>query len=803
MSKLLQDLRYGKAMMWKRPGFTLVTLTALALGIGANTAIFSAVNSILLRSLPYEAPEQLVRIHDAKPGQYEEFPASPGNFHVWREQASSFENIAAYFTGPPLVMPGSDRPQVFEGARVTPTLFPLLKVQPLLGRTFTPEEETIDRALVVLLSQGLWQRHFGSNPGVIGQQITLSDKSYTIVGVMPASFKFPTDRAELWVPTGFNQKDRTRHGSHHLSVIGRLKPGTPIQQAQAELNTISQRLAEQRPETNAGWITKVVNWQEDLVGSVKRPLWIITGAVLLVLFIACLNIINLMLAQSISRTREVAIRMALGASRGRVIRQLLTESVLLAVVGGILGLLLAFAGVRALSSLAADTLPSASNITIDWRVLVFTMALSMLTGIIFGLAPALQFSRPDMQDMLKEGGRGGTEGAHRHLLRKLLVISEVGFAIMLLVGAGLLIRSFSKLRDVNPGFNPNNVLAMNVSLHRTRYPKEPEQAAFFDKLVQSVSTVPGVQVAGAVSPLPFGSDMNYGFQISSQPPADPNQLPQANYYLVSSDYFRLMNIPVLKGRAFTNADRENVPRVAIINNTMALRHFGNEDPIGKQINITNGSDVWREIVGVVGDVKQYGLDVEVKPQIYEPYLQEPFFMMTILARTNGNPTDLAEPVQRQVYALDKNQPVTKITSMEAVVSESLAKRRFSMTLLTIFAGVGLVLVTIGIYGLMAYMVSQRTHEVGIRMALGARASDIVKLVVGQAVILVIIGIVIGLGASHALTRTMTSLLFGVTTTDWRTFVGVSALLITVAILASFLPAYRAMKVNPVEALREE
>ena len=802
MNKLLQDLRYGKAMMWKRPGFTLVALTALALGIGANTAIFSAVNSILLRPLPYEAPDQLVRVYDVKPGTFDTFAVSPGNFNVYRDQTSSFENLAAYFTLVPLIMPGTDRPEVLETARVSPSLFPLLKVQPVIGRAFLPEEESSDKAMVVLLSQGLWQRSFGSNPGVVGQQITLSDKSYTIVGVMPGSFKFPTDNIDIWVPIGFTQKDRTRHGSHHLTVIGRLKPGAPVQQAQAELSTVAQRLAEQRPETNSGWTTKVINWQEDLVGSMKRPLWIISGAVLLVLFIACLNIVTLMLAQSISRTKEVAIRMALGASRSRVIRQLLTESVLLAIIGGILGLVLAFVGVRALSSLAADSLPGASNIAIDWRVLVFTMALAMLTGILFGLAPALQFSRPDMQDMLKEGGRGGTEGAHRHFLRKVLVVSQVGFAIVLLVGAGLLIRSFGKLRDVNPGFNPANVLAMNVSLNRTRYPKEPEQAAFVDKLVPSISTVPGVQAAAVVMPLPFGAEMNYGFQFSGQPPADPNQLPQANYFLITADYFRLMNIPVLKGRAFTNNDRENTPRVAIINDTLARKYFPTEDPIGKQINITNGTDVWREVVGVVGDVKRE-LDVDVKPQIYEPFLQEAFFTMTILARTNGNPVDMSEPVQRQVYALDKDQPVTKITSLETVVADTLAKRRFSMTLLAVFAGVGLVLVSIGIYGLMAYTVSQRTHEMGIRLALGASASDIVKLVVGQALFLVLIGIVIGLGASFALTRTMASLLFGVTTTDWRTFSAVAGLMIGITLLASYLPAYRAMKVSPVEALREE
>jgi len=803
MRKLLQDLRYGLAMMLKRPGFTLVTLLALALGIGANTAIFSAVNSILLRPLPYPDAEQLVRLHDSKPPQFDEFPVSPGNFTVWREQTNSFENVAAYYTGPPLIMTGNDRPEVFEGARVSASLFPLLKVHPILGRPFTTDEEELDRAQVVLLSHGLWQRRFGSNPGIIGQQITLSDKSYTIIGVMPPDFKFPTDRTELWVPTGFVPEDRTRHGAHYLAVIARLKPGTSLQQSQTEMQMVAQRLAEQNPQTNAGWNTKVVNWQEDMVGSIRRPLIIISAAVLFVLLIACLNITNLLLAQSLSRSREVAIRMALGASRSRIVRQFLTESMLLSVVGGLLGLLLAIVGVRVLSSFAADTLPGADNISVDWRVLAFTMGLSMLTGIVFGFAPALQFSKPDMNEMLKEGGRAGTDGVHRNRLRRLLVVTEVVLALVLLVGAGLLIRSFTKLQEVNPGFDSRNVLAMNVSLHRTRYPKEPQQAAFFEKVVQGISTVPGVQAAGVVAPLPFTSDMNYGFKLVGQPPVDESQLPQANYYLVSSDYFRVMNIPLLKGRTFTDKDRENVPRVVIINDTMARKYFATEDPLGKQINITNGSDVWREIVGVVGDVKQYGLDTEVKPQIYEPYLQEPFFMMSIVARTSVNPAGMGEPVQAQVYALDKNQPVTTITTMESIVSESLAKRRFSMTLLSIFAGVGLVLATIGIYGVMAFIVSQRTHEMGIRMALGARVADIVRLVVGQAVLLVIIGIVIGLGASFALTRTMSSLLFGVTATDWRTLAGVSILLIAVALIASYLPAYRAMRVNPVEALREE
>jgi putative ABC transport system permease protein len=799
----LRDVRFGLLMMRKNPGFTLVALLTLVLGIGANTAIFSVVNSVLLRPLPYEGAEQLVRIHSSKPPQFDQFPISPGDFMEWQEQTKSFEQIAAYFTGPPLILTGSGDPEQFEGAHVSASAFPLLRVAPLMGRTFLPEEEGLGNDQVVVLSYGLWQRRFGADPRIIGQPVRLSDQSYTVIGVMPANFKFPSDRTEAWVPTGFAPDDRDKHGAHYLSVLARLKPGVGVQQSQAEIDTVGRRLAEQYPDSNAGWNFKVVTWQEDIVGPIKPALLLVSGAVLFVLLIACVNVTNLLLARAAARSREMSIRAALGASRGQIVRQLLTESLVLSLIGGALGLLLTIWGVKLLLALASETLPVVNGVTVDGRVLGFTLILSLLTGVIFGLVPALQVSTPNLTESLKEGGRGGTEGVGRSRLRKLLVVSEVVLALVLLIGAGLLIRSFLRLRDVNPGFNSRNVLTMKISLPRTRYPEEAQQAAFFEKVLQNVSTLPGVQTAAAVAPLPFDGDMNYDFVIEGRPAITAAETPSANYYLISPDYFRVMGVPLLKGRPFNERDRKGVPRVAIINETMARKYFPGEDPIGKRINVTNGSDVLREIVGVSGDVKQYGLDDETKSQIYEPYLQEPFFVMTLAVRTEGDPMILKGQVYGKVLSIDKEQPVTGVRTLDSIVAESLARRRFTMALFSIFAAVALTLATIGIYGVMSYLVSQRTHEIGIRMTLGAQAGDIMKLVVGQGVLLVVIGTVIGLLAAFALTRVMSSLLFGVSATDFMTFALVSVLLFVVAILASYIPARRAMRVDPMTAMRRE
>ncbi|HVE72499.1 MAG TPA: ABC transporter permease [Thermoanaerobaculia bacterium] len=489
MTTLLQDIRYGISAMMKKRGFTVVTLTALALGIGANTAIFSVVDSVLLRPLPYRDAEQLVRLYDAKPPELAQFPVSPGNFVHWREHTRSFAQVAAYYAGAPLVLAGGAQPERLEGVRVSANVFPLLGVQPALGRAFSAEEEERGRDTVVLLSDALWRRRFGADPNVVGRTVTMSDRVHTIVGVMPPGFGFPTETTAVWVPLGFEAEDRTKHGSHYLTVLARLRPGTTMGQAQAEMDAVASALARQFPDSNGGWSVRVVGWQDDLVGSMRRPLLILTGAVFFVLLIACVNVTNLLLARASTRSREVAVRMALGASRGRIVPQLLTESILLSLAGGILGLLLAVFGIRALSVLAASVLPAVDDVAVDVRVLGFTLAVSMVTGLVFGLAPALQASRSDVGDVLKDASRGSTAGRRRNAFRKTLVVAEVALALVLLTGAGLLIRSFGKLRDVDPGFDPKGVLTMNVALSRVRYPEKPERAAFFDRALQRVAAV--------------------------------------------------------------------------------------------------------------------------------------------------------------------------------------------------------------------------------------------------------------------------------------------------------------------------
>ncbi|HYC60529.1 MAG TPA: ABC transporter permease [Thermoanaerobaculia bacterium] len=803
MKILLQDLRYGFAMMVKKPAFTLIAISALMLGIGANTAIFSIVNSVLLRPLPYDEAEQLVRIHDSKPPELERFPVSPGNFTRWRASTRSFERVAAYHSaGRPLVLTGGARPEQLEASRVSANLFALLRVKPALGRTFSVDEEESGRDRVLLLSHSMWQQRFGGDPRIVGRTVTLSDNVYTIVGVMPPSFRFPSETTQVWVPLGFTAKDRTRHGSHYLTVLARLRSGTPIESAQAEMNAIAQALARELPNTNGGWSTKVVAWQEDLVGSLRTPLAVLSAAVFFVLLIACVNVTNLLLARATSRSREVAIRVALGASRGRIVRQLLTESLLLAVTGGALGLLFAIAGVRVLGRFAADTLPAIKDVSIDARVLGFTLLASILTGVIFGLAPALQLAGSETTDALKDGARGTTGGTRRTQLRKILVVAEVGLALVLLVAAGLLIRSFTKLRDVQPGFDAKNVLTMNLSLSRVRYPDDAQKARFAEYAVREVSALPGVESAAVVSPLPFGSDTNYGFAIDGQPIGDESRLPTANHYVISADYFRAMRVPINRGRAFTDRDRDGAPRVAIINETMARTYFPSVDPIGRRIYVTNGTEVWREIVGVAGDVKQYGLDTDAKPQIYEPYLQEPFFAMNLILRS-PHAERMADAATSRLLALDKDQPVTGIRTLESLVADSMARRRFSMTLLTLFASAALLLAAMGIYGVMAYFVSQRTHEIGIRMSLGAHAADILRLIVGEGARLVATGVAVGLAAAFLLTRAMSALLFGVSATDLPTFAGVAVMLLGVALLASYIPARRATKLDLVVALRQE
>lgn len=801
MNTLLQDLRYGIRMLLKNPGFSVVAVIALGLGIGANAAIFSVVNTVLLRPVPYADPDRLMVLRENEPPKFPEFSISPGNFLDWQKQNTFFEKLAA-INGTAFILAGEGaEPERLRGARVSAGLFEMLGVNPIHGRTFLEEEDQPGHENVVILSSGLWKRRFASDPNAIGQPITLSGISYTIVGVLPPSFGFPDRETDVWAPVAFTARDAQAHGSHFLSVIGRLKPGATVEQARVEMSAIAGRLAEQYPDTNAGWGVDVFPMQEYDVRDIRPALLVLLCAVGLVLLIACANVANLLLARATARQKEIAIRTALGASRWRVARQLLTESILLALVGGAVGVLLAQWGIGSLLALAPQELPRVKDVTLDARVLGFTLLVTLLTGVIFGLVPALQSSTPNLNETLKEGGRGTTGGHHR--IRAGLVITEVALALVLLIGAGLLIRSFYRLQQVDPGFNSSNALAVTVSLPGRKYPQPEQRTAFFTQLIEKVSALPGVVAVGASQSLPIQGDFLLGFTIQGRPPYAPGEDPSTNYYSVSPDYFKSMGIPLLRGRVFTEQDRAGAPRVAIINEEMAKRYFPDEDPIGKRIHVTQGPEIFREIVGIVGDVKQYGLAQPTTLQTYEPSPQMQFSTMTLVVRAEGNVAPLGGAIRTQVLAIDKEQPISRIRPLEQVVSESVAKQRFSMLLLGIFAAVALILAAVGLYGVMSYSVTQRTHEIGIRTALGASQTDVLKLVVGQGVMLALAGVGIGLLSAFALTRLMVVLLFGISATDPLTFVAISAVLLLVALAACFVPARRATKVDPTIALRYE
>jgi len=804
MDTFFHDMRYGVRMLLKNPGFAVVATIALALGIGANTAIFSVVNTVLLRSLPYPDPDRLMVVRETKLPQFPEFSVSPGNFLDWQKQNTVFEKLVAINPSAYNFTSDAADPERLRGARVSAGLFEMLGAAPALGRTFLDEEDQPGQNVAVL-SSALWKRRFNSDPNIIGRSITLSATSYTVIGVMPSSFQFPDRDTELWTPVGFTAAQAQQHGAHYLSVIGRLKPGATLDQAGTEMSAIAGRLAEQYSGSNAGWSVNVVPMQEYDVRDIKPALLILLGAVALVLLIACANVANLLLARATARQKEIAIRTALGASRWRVIRQLLTESVLLALAGGAVGLLLALWGTDLLLALAPEDLPRVKDVALDGRVIAFTLLVTCLTGVIFGLVPALQASRPNLNETLKEGGRGTTGGHHR--VRGSLVITEVALALMLLVGAGLLIRSFYRLQQVNPGFNTRNAMAVTVSLPGKKYPQPDQTAAFYTQLIERVSGLPGVAATGATQALPVQGDYLLGFNIQGRAPDAPGEDKSTNYYSVTPDYFKAMGIPLIRGRVFTDQDRKDSMRVAIINEEMAKKYFPDEDPIGKGINVTNGPETFREIVGIVGDVKQYGPAQPTTVQTYEPFLQNPFSGMTLVVRTEGNPTALTSAIRSQVLAIDKDQPIARTRPLEQVLSESIAKERFAMLLLGAFGAVALILAAVGLYGVMSYAVTQRTHELGIRMALGARSGDVLRLVVGQGMTLALVGVGIGLGGAlvgaFVLKRLMANLLFATGATDPLTFAGISVLLAGVALGACLVPARRAIKVDPMIALRYE
>jgi putative ABC transport system permease protein len=813
MNNLLQDIRFGLRMLLKSPSISIVATIALALGIGANTAIFSVVNAVLLRPLPFPESESLVSVFETdRQRGLERGTHSYPNFFDIRAQNTVLERVAC-FHGGDYILSGRGEPARLQGSVVTSDLFPILRVQPILGRTFLPDDDKpSESGRVVILSQPLFQKRFNSDPSIVNQAITLNGISFTVVGVMPAGFEFPiqNDPVELWTTIAGDASGETpvtaQRGAHFLQVIGRLKPGVTQEQAQAELTAIASRLEQQYPDTNTHRSLRVDSALKALVGDIRPTLLILLGAVACVLLIACANVANLLLARATSRHKEMAIRAAMGASRLRVIRQLLTESVLLSLLGGAVGLLLAVWWSDLLIALGKEDIPRALHVGIDLRVLGFTLGVSILTGVIFGLAPAFHSSKRELIDALKEGGRGTSEGARRNKVRSALVVSELAIAVVLLVGAGLLIKSLWRLQKVNSGLQPQNVLTFNVGLpEKYNYEK---QARFFIDLKSRLESLPGVQSASSVLPLPLSGDrFVISFEIEGRPMA-PKDHPSGDFFAAGVGYFRAMGIPIIKGRDFDDRDRYGSTPVVIITETLARQFFPNEDPIGKRIKpgintIEGDKTTMREIIGVVGDVRNRSLDTAPKQAYYVPQTQVPFDQMVMVVKTLDDPHNLISAATKQVSAMDQDIPVFGVKTMEEYLSTSVAAPRFSTTLLTIFAGVALVLTVVGLYGVMSYSVAQRRNEIGIRLALGAQSRDVLLMIVKQGSLLIGLGLVIGLSGAFALTRLIASMLFGVTAKDPLTFTAVGALLAAVALLACYVPAWRATKVDPMEALRYE
>jgi putative ABC transport system permease protein len=805
MNQLFQDLRYGARMLLKNPVVTLVAVITLALGIGANTAIFSVVNAVLLRSLPFSQADRLVKVWTQKPPT----SVSKAELVELRDNSHSFDDLAAY-SGWSFTLTGREEPAKLEGARTTASFFSLLGVKAAMGRTFLPDEDHAGHNNVAILSYGSWQHRFGSDQNIIGQVITVDGESQTIIGVLPPTFKFPDNgfsklNVELILPAPIDPSDKNDFTAGYLNVIGRLKLGATAEQAQAEVVTIARnaRVKFTGSPDNYGLAATVEPLQKELVGDTRLLLLILLGAVGFVLLIACANVASLQLTRLSTRKREIATRLALGAGRGRLMRQFLIESLMLSMLGGAAGVAFALWGINLFVSLLPAEMPRLNDTGPDLRVLGFSFGLSLLTGVVFGLAPALQSSRVDLQLALKESGRTITGAGAR--LRSMLVVAEVSLALILIVGAGLLIKSFWRLRRVDPGFNAASVLSLRLAPPSTVYSGGLRKRAFYRQVIERIESVPGVKAVGGIHLLPMGgSNWNPDLRVEDHPMPPGAALPSVDWRLITPGYFQAMGTPLIRGRWFTESDNENAPAVAIVNETLARKYWPNEDPIGKRIRGGFEGKEWVPIVGVVGDVKEQGLDLPTHLEMYRPYAQATFISsMTLMVRTDSNPTALAAAIRKEVWAVDKDVPVADIQLLSQVVSESLAARRSTMLMLAGFAAVALLLGAVGIYGVVTYSVSQRTHEIGIRMALGAQRNTVLRLVLKTGVKLALIGVTIGLAGAFALTRLMRSLLFQVTPTDAMTFTAVSGLLILIAMLACYVPARRATKVDPLVALRYE
>jgi len=797
---ILRDSRYAVRQLIKSPGFTVVAVLTLALGVGATTAIFSVVNGVLLKPLPYPEPDRLVRVHEIVP-QYGQFSVAPATFLDWRQQNTVFERIATY-QGASATFIGPNGPERLQGAQVSWDTFQLLRVSPALGSSFTAEQDQPGKNTVIVISYGMWQQRFGGEASVVGRSITLNGTPVSIVGVMPQDFYFPNRTAEFWRPVALNPANASR-GAHFLGVVGRLKPGVAIERAGTEMRAISERLAVQYPDASAGESALVVGLQEQIVGAIRPALLTLFAAVGVVVLIACANVANLLLVRASVREKEIAIRTALGAARGRLAGQMLAESLVLAIAGGSLGVLLGYLAIAPIQTLSAGSIPRVADVRIDGTVLAFAAIASIVTGILFGLAPAWQASRAGVSSVLKEGGRSSATSGGRWV-RSVLLVSEVALSIVLLTGATLLLRSFDKLVNVNPGFDPTGVLAFQVSLPGPSYKTPESHHTFFDNLIGRLEAQPGMQSAAAVQTLPLRGNYVLSFDIRGRAPLKPGDAPSANYRLITPRYFETLSIPVLRGRAFTTQDSATGQHVAIVDEAFVKKHFGDENPIGQGVNIGNGVDGYYDIVGVVGSAHYGGLDSTADPTMYVPMAQDDFSTMWVLARVKaGDPAQLAGAARQAVRDLDQGLPAYSVTPLATVVSDSVAQRRFSMLLLVLFAGVALFLAAVGLYGVVAYTVSQRTREIGLRMAIGAEPGHVMSMIVGGGMKLVLLGVTIGVAGALAFSRLVRTLLFNVAPSDPASYALTALLLIVVAAIACYVPARRAMRVDPLIAMQVE
>ncbi|HEX8150721.1 MAG TPA: ABC transporter permease [Pyrinomonadaceae bacterium] len=809
MNFVWQEVRYSLRKLRTNPGFGLLVVLILGLGIGANTSIFSLVNAVLLRSLPYGNAGQLFLIYEHNPAaEKPREPVSPANYIDWAEQAKVFERLGASRSST-YTLTGSGEPVSVLGYRVSAGFFDLLQAPPLLGRTFQAEVEA-DGNPAVVLGYGFWQRRFGGEQGVLGRTITLDGKPYTVLGVMPKEFQYPTLDTELWTPLVMSPQIKAVRNTRLLRVVGRLKQGVTAEQARQEMSVVAGGLAQTYPDADAGWGVKVVPMHDEYVGDVRIYMVLLLGAAAFVLLIACTNITSLFLVRAAGRQREIAIRVSLGANRRRLVGAFLIEGAVLATLGGVVGLLLAWWGRETLISFFPGTIsnlsiPRVASLPIDWRVLAFISLLCFVSTMVFGLLPAWQSSKPELNAFLKEGSRGTTAGFGGRRFRNVLIVGEIALAFVLMIGAGLMIKSFREVRQSNLGFDPHQLLTARVQLPPYKYKEAHQRAAFYAQTLQRIGALPGVQSVGFSNYLPLSGWWNsLPFVIEGRPAAPSRQEPEVDHRVISPHYFAALKVPLVKGRYFTDADDAQATQVVIINESMARRYWPGEDPLGRRIKFAGeGADDWRAVVGVVGDIRHFGAEVDPKPEVYRPYLQESSPLMGLAIRTTVEPTTLARAVRGAIHEVDADQPVSHLMTMNDLISESAAPRQVSMTLLTILGSAALLLAALGIYGVLSYSIVQRRHEIGIRMALGAQRGQVIRLIMRQSLKLILIGITTGLALGLLLTQVFSTVLFGVRATDPETYAGVTLTLALTAFVASYIPARRATRVEPLIALRNE